>query len=35
MTPLVDRAFSLEEAVEAHRYVESGEMMGCVVLEVG
>ena len=31
----VDRAFELEEVVEAHRYVESGQAQGKVVLRVG
>ncbi len=31
---VVDRSFSLERAVEAHRYVESGAKTGIVVLDV-
>ena len=30
--PVVDRRFSLEEAAEAHRYAESGEKMGSIVI---
>ena len=32
--PLVDRVFPLEEAAEAHRYLESGKQFGKVVLTV-
>lgn len=32
LKPIVDRAFAFEEAVEAHRYMESGEHAGKLVL---
>ncbi|MFO0815860.1 MAG: NAD(P)H-quinone oxidoreductase [Gemmatales bacterium] len=32
--PMVDRVFALNDAVEAHRYLESGEHRGKVVLEI-
>jgi NADPH:quinone reductase-like Zn-dependent oxidoreductase len=33
--PLVDRVFPLEEAAEAHAYLESGRQLGKVVLSIG
>ncbi|MBL0219453.1 MAG: NAD(P)-dependent alcohol dehydrogenase [Myxococcales bacterium] len=35
LTPIVDRCFPLEEAAEAHRYVEAGQRRGSVVLVGG
>jgi NADPH:quinone reductase-like Zn-dependent oxidoreductase len=32
LKPIVDRAFPLSEAAEAHRYLESSQMFGKVVL---
>src|SRR5690606_16583855 len=32
---VIDRVFALDEAVEAHRYLETGRARGKVVLEVG
>lgn len=32
--PFVDRVYPLEEAAEAHRYVESGQKMGNVILTI-
>jgi NADPH:quinone reductase-like Zn-dependent oxidoreductase len=32
--PLIDQVFPLEKAAEAHRYVESGEKIGSVILSV-
>ena len=32
--PVVDRMFPLEQAAAAHRYVESGGKLGCVVLRM-
>lgn len=34
-SPLIDRTYSLDEIVEAHRYVETGQKVGNVVVEVG
>jgi NADPH:quinone reductase-like Zn-dependent oxidoreductase len=34
LRPIVDRLFPLEQAAEAHRYIESGARRGSVVLEV-
>lgn len=33
--PLVDRTFALEQAAEAHEYLESGQAFGKVVLDIG
>lgn len=34
LTPVIDRTFSLEEIVEAHRYMESNEQLGKIVVTV-
>jgi NADPH:quinone reductase-like Zn-dependent oxidoreductase len=33
--PIVDRIFPLADAAEAHRYLESGDQFGKVVLRIG
>lgn len=33
--PLIDRTYSLEETAEAYRYVETGEKVGNVLIEIG
>ena len=35
LTPVIDRIFPFEEAVEAHRYMESNEQFGKIVMAVG
>jgi NADPH:quinone reductase-like Zn-dependent oxidoreductase len=32
--PVVDRRFPLEQVAEAHRYAESGQKMGNIVLSI-
>lgn len=32
--PVVDRVYSLEQVIEAHRRVETEQRLGCVVLSV-
>jgi len=32
--PVIDRAYSLDDAVEAHRYVDTHQKVGNVVLTV-
>jgi NADPH:quinone reductase-like Zn-dependent oxidoreductase len=33
--PVVDRVFPLEQAAEAHEYLESGRQLGKVILAIG
>lgn len=33
--PLIDRSYPLEQIVEAHRYVDSGQKVGNVLMEIG
>lgn len=34
-TPVIDRTYSLDEIVEAHRYVGSGQKTGSVLIQIG
>jgi NADPH:quinone reductase-like Zn-dependent oxidoreductase len=33
--PVVDRRYPLQEIVEAYRYVETGQKIGNVVIDIG
>jgi NADPH:quinone reductase-like Zn-dependent oxidoreductase len=35
LKPVIDRRFSIDEVVEAHRYMESNANVGKIVLDVG
>ncbi|HMO21454.1 MAG TPA: zinc-binding dehydrogenase, partial [Candidatus Melainabacteria bacterium] len=35
LRPSIDQVFSLKDAAEAHRYLESNESFGKVILKVG
>ena len=34
LRPVIDRVFTLDEIVEAHRYIESGRQTGKIVIDV-
>jgi NADPH:quinone reductase-like Zn-dependent oxidoreductase len=35
MRPVIDKTLTLDEVVEAHRYVDTGRKRGSVVLRIG
>jgi NADPH:quinone reductase-like Zn-dependent oxidoreductase len=35
LQPVIDRVFTLDQIVEAHRYIESGRQIGKIVIDVG